>query len=53
MTKAGKGLEHMVCCRGCGVPLQTHDANNVGYVRFAKYLQKWSQRLHRAVAEGS
>ena len=30
MTQAGKALEHMVCCRGCGVPLQTHDPNNVG-----------------------
>ena len=30
MTQAGKALEHMICCRGCGVPLQTHDPNNVG-----------------------
>ena len=30
MTKAGKALERMICCRGCGVPLQTHDPNNVG-----------------------
>ncbi|CAJ1447778.1 unnamed protein product [Effrenium voratum] len=47
MTKAGKHLEHLVCCRGCGVPLQTHDPDNVGYVRFAKYLDKWASRLHR------
>eukprot|EP00434_Breviolum_minutum_P004569 symbB.v1.2.004031.t2/scaffold227.1/size261201/17 len=47
MTKAGKALERMICCRGCGVPLQTHDPNNVGYIRFAKYLEKRSQKLHR------
>eukprot|EP00969_Alexandrium_andersonii_P074380 3280812-Alexandrium_andersonii.AAC.1 len=29
-------LEKLVCCRGCGIPLQTHDPNNVGYVRFAQ-----------------
>ncbi|CAK8993708.1 unnamed protein product [Durusdinium trenchii] len=47
MAKTGKKVEHMVCCRGCGIPLQTHDPDNVGYVRFARYLEKWSQRLHR------
>lgn len=49
MTQAGKALEHMICCRGCGVPLQTHDPNNVGFIRFAKYLEMRAQQLHRKV----
>eukprot|EP00439_Symbiodinium_sp_Y106_P029004 s5678_g3.t1 len=47
MTRASKASERLICCRGCGIPLQTHDPDNVGYVRFSNYLQKWSQRLHR------
>ncbi|CAE7404045.1 NOA1 [Symbiodinium natans] len=47
MTRANKASERLICCRGCGIPLQTHDPNNVGYVRFSNYLEKWSERLHR------
>jgi len=49
MLMKKKQLESLICCRGCGIPLQTHDPTNVGFVRFAKYLDKWSQKQHRRI----
>ncbi|CAE8613536.1 unnamed protein product [Polarella glacialis] len=42
-------LQRLICCRGCGIPLQTHDPSNVGYVRFAKYLDTWAEKTHRKI----
>jgi len=46
MLRVGS-IQRMICCRGCGIPMQTHDPNNVGYVPFPNYLKKWSMKLHR------
>mmetsp|Transcript_102444 Transcript_102444/g.256681 ORF Transcript_102444/g.256681 Transcript_102444/m.256681 type:complete len:856 (-) Transcript_102444:93-2660(-) len=48
IAKPGRA-ERTICCRGCGIPLQTHTPSNVGYVRFAAYMEKYSNRLHRKV----
>ncbi|CAK0819941.1 unnamed protein product, partial [Prorocentrum cordatum] len=47
MSKPGKVLERVVCCRGCGVPIQTHDSGNVGYVPLTVYLELYNEKLHR------
>eukprot|EP00929_Paragymnodinium_shiwhaense_P028153 TRINITY_DN16388_c0_g1_i1.p1 TRINITY_DN16388_c0_g1~~TRINITY_DN16388_c0_g1_i1.p1 ORF type:complete len:1165 (-),score=282.55 TRINITY_DN16388_c0_g1_i1:215-3709(-) len=41
--------QNLVCCRGCGIPLQTHDNSNVGYVKFSYYLEMWSTKRHRKI----
>jgi len=42
-------MEHVIACRGCGIPIQTHDPSNVGYVRFGSYIEKWSNKLQRRI----
>lgn len=41
--------ENLICCRGCGIPLQVHDPSNVGFVRPKYYIQMRQMKLHRTL----
>jgi len=47
MTHRSNHILSTICCSGCGIPLQTHDADSVGYVPLSRYLQKWAKKQHR------
>eukprot|EP00971_Amphidinium_carterae_P012269 241446-Amphidinium_carterae.1 len=40
---------HMICCAGCGIPLQTHDPQLVGFTKLSYYLEMWSRKMHRTI----
>jgi len=47
MTMNKNQVQRLICCKGCGIPLQTHDPKNVGYVELFRYAQAYEQRVHR------